>query len=352
MVESQSLMMLTDDEDAALARCETTIEGGLQTFYAVGNALAEIRDERLYRASYRAFEDYCQERWGMTRQYANKLIAAAETVENLETIVSSVPGFPLPTTESQARPLTSLAPDKQIGAWTEAVGRSGGQPTATVVEQVAKEWQQPRIVHVSPTPENTDLIGDGEDDALDPPMEPAQAADLTAASHHTHERRAHVMRVMGSSESPEWYTPQHIIDRVVKVFGEIDLDPCSNSHEAPNVPALNHYTAVDNGLLREWFGRIYMNPPYGDEIPQWVDRLVQAYEGEEINAAIALLPARVDTNWFQPLWDYALCFVKGRLRFSGAENSAPFPSVVVYLGPDVELFREAFEDIGRCGVLQ
>src|SRR5262249_22189636 len=95
-----------------------------------------------------------------------------------------------------------------------------------------------------------------------------------------------------------------------------------------------------------------MNPPYGDEIAIWVDRLIQAYEGEEIVEAIALLPARTDTKWFQSLTeieDYVLCFVTGRLRFSGAENSAPFPSVVVYMGPDVELFKKYFEGvIGFC----
>jgi hypothetical protein len=343
MVESQSVMMLTEDEDQALARCETTIEHGLQTFYAVGNALVEIRDERLYRATHRAFEDYCQERWGMTRQHANRLIAAAETVKNLEPIGSILPSYPLPTAESQIRSLTNLAPEQQIGAWTEAVGRSGGQPTAAIVEQVAKEWQPPRIVQVAPMPETADLIGDGIDDALDPPIEPAQVVDMP---------RPRVNAGLFTSATPEWYTPQHIIARVVKVFGEIDLDPCSNSREAPNVPALNHYTAADDGLAREWFGRVYMNPPYGDEIPQWVDRLVQAYEGEEINAAIALVPGRIDTNWFRPLWAYAICAVYGRLRFSGAENSAPFPSVIVYMGPDVELFKEAFEDIGHCGILR
>lgn len=350
MVTPQSLTLfdLTEDEETALDRCETTIERGLQTFYAVGNALAEIRDERLYRATYHAFEDYCQERWGIARNYANKLIAAAETVDNLGTIVP-IP----PENEAQIRPLTRLEPDQQREAWQRAVETApNGKVTAAHVEQVVREIIVPRI------PENADLIGNGVDDVLDPPMEPAQLLDLPAATHDAHERRTHIMRVMGSSESPEWYTPQHVIDRVLKVFGgEIDLDPCSNSDDPAlaNVRASRYFTQHTDGLSQPWcvrdYTRVYMNPPYGDEIPPWIDRLIEAYEDEEIGEAIALVPGRIDTAWFRPLWKYAICAVYGRLRFSGVENSAPFPSVIVYMGPNVDRFKKEFGDIGQCGVL-
>ncbi len=152
-----------------------------------------------------------------------------------------------------------------------------------------------------------------------------------------------------SSKKKEWYTPRHIIDRVIQVFGEIDLDPCSNSSDPgeANVPANDYYTQSSDGLAQQWHGRVYMNPPYGDEISAWVSRVTQAYRDSEIAEAIVLLPARTDTAWFQPLFDYPICFVRGRLKFSGAENSAPFPSAVVYLGEDVALFSEQFGDIGR-----
>ena len=70
------------------------------------DALMEIRDGRLYRAEFGTFEEYCQERWGWGRNYINKLIASAEVVENLGTIVPK-----LPATERQARPLAPLPPD-------------------------------------------------------------------------------------------------------------------------------------------------------------------------------------------------------------------------------------------------
>jgi hypothetical protein len=68
-----------------------TIKHGLQTFVDVGAALLEIRDSKLYRKEYGTFEEYCNKRWGWQRNYANKLIRAAEVVENLGTIVPILP---------------------------------------------------------------------------------------------------------------------------------------------------------------------------------------------------------------------------------------------------------------------
>ena len=70
-----------------------------------------IRDNRLYRITHRTFEAYCKGKWKMTPQYANRLVAAASSVKNLETIVSK------PTRESQVRPLTKLEPEQQKQAW-------------------------------------------------------------------------------------------------------------------------------------------------------------------------------------------------------------------------------------------
>ena len=152
-----------------------------------------------------------------------------------------------------------------------------------------------------------------------------------------------------TSDSAEWNTPSDILDRAVQCLGVIDLDPCSNTG-APNVPATTHYTATDDGLAHTWEGRVYMNPPYGDVIGEWVEKLVTSYEGGGVSAAIALVPARTDTRWFARLRDAAICCVRGRLRFSGADNSAPFPSIVAYLGPDFNHFIDCFEPIGDVWV--
>ena len=149
-----------------------------------------------------------------------------------------------------------------------------------------------------------------------------------------------------SSQSVEWYTPMHIIQSVIAVLGSVDLDPCSNSRTHPNVPARRHYTKSDDGLSKTWFGRIYVNPPYGREIAAWVQKLSSEYQAERVIEAVTLLPARTDTTWFQMLREYPRCFIHGRLKFGEAKNSAPFPSVVVYLGTELEKFHSVFSKLG------
>lgn len=154
-----------------------------------------------------------------------------------------------------------------------------------------------------------------------------------------------------SSSSAEWYTPESIIERTRQLFGgSIQLDPCSNNGEKPNVPAETVFTKNDDGLQREWFGTVYMNPPYGRVIEDWVEKLCSEYEAGRVQQAIALIPARTDTAWFRRMVNYPRLFIWGRLQFSGHENSAPFPSMVVYLGRNLDRFKKAFADMGDAYV--
>jgi phage N-6-adenine-methyltransferase len=149
-----------------------------------------------------------------------------------------------------------------------------------------------------------------------------------------------------SSDSDEWCTPPEIVTPVVRLMGAIDLDPCSNSRTQPNIPATRHFTIGDDGLAHPWNGRIYMNPPYGAQISLWVEKLTKEMAAQRVTEAIALVPARVDTSWWRRFRDYPVCFVEGRLKFGGHKNSAPFPSVVVYLGPKPADFVACFRDLG------
>lgn len=88
------------EPDAALVECEAVIERGLKSFVEVGQALARIKDEDLYKSlGYRRFEDYCRERWDLSRKRAYDLTGAYETVRQL----SPMGDIPLPTSERQAR---------------------------------------------------------------------------------------------------------------------------------------------------------------------------------------------------------------------------------------------------------
>lgn len=126
----ETLPPLTKQESKRLKDCEEAIERGLQTFYEVGSALAEIRDSRLYRISYATFEDYCQERWGMSRRRGYELIAAAAVVENVRNCAHDEPA-----NEAQARELSKLDEIAQQAVWQIAVGTADktdeGKPLVT-----------------------------------------------------------------------------------------------------------------------------------------------------------------------------------------------------------------------------
>tara|TARA_R100001594_G_scaffold64444_2_gene98732 strand:- start:2450 stop:2893 length:444 start_codon:yes stop_codon:yes gene_type:complete len=132
-----------------------------------------------------------------------------------------------------------------------------------------------------------------------------------------------------SSKTNEWSTPQWLFDELNYKYS-FTLDPCCTKE---NAKCGKYYTKEDNGLIKDWSGEIvFMNPPYGDEIPKWVQK---AYE-ESLNGAfvVCLIPARTDTSyWHDYIFPYAeVEFLRGRLKFGGGENSAPFPSAIAIFG--------------------
>lgn len=118
-----------------LTRCEETIERGTKWFYEVGAALAEIRDDKLYRRDYKTFEEYCSSRWSMSRPQAYRLIDASNVVNNLS------PMGDIFANERQVRPLVALPPEKQREAYATACKRTGGRPTEKVVREVVAEMR-------------------------------------------------------------------------------------------------------------------------------------------------------------------------------------------------------------------
>lgn len=136
----------------------------------------------------------------------------------------------------------------------------------------------------------------------------------------------HQSAVMGKDE---WLTPPWLIERL----GVFDLDPCSPVSR-PWDTARKHYSIFDNGLSKQWLGRVWCNPPYGTEAAVWLSRCA------EHGNAIALIFARTETAmFFDHVWNRAdgLLFLKGRLYFhhvSGevAKANSGAPSVLVAYG--------------------
>ena len=130
-----------------------------------------------------------------------------------------------------------------------------------------------------------------------------------------------------SSATNEWETPNFLFDELDREFN-FTLDPCAT---AKNAKCKHFYTKADDGLSRSWKNEtVFMNPPYGREIKKWMEKAYM--ESSKQTTVVCLVPARTDTQWWH---DYALQgeirFLKGRLKFNGYKNSAPFPSAIVVL---------------------
>ena len=133
------------------------------------------------------------------------------------------------------------------------------------------------------------------------------------------------LATMFSSKRPDWETPKDFFEKFNNEF-HFTLDVCATQ---ANTKCKNFFSPEDDGLSKTWNGICWMNPPYGKEISKWVKK---AYE-ESLSGTtiVGLLPARTDTKWFH---DYVLekaeiRFIKGRIKFVGSKNAAPFPSMIV-----------------------
>lgn len=134
--------------------------------------------------------------------------------------------------------------------------------------------------------------------------------------------------IMYSSHTDQWATPQIFFDKLNEEF-KFSLDPCATKE---NAKCDNYFTQEINGLLQSWEGHnVFCNPPYGKQLSQWVKKAYE--ESKKPNTLVVMLiPARTDTRYFHEyIYHKAkeIRFIKGRLKFGQAKNSAPFPSMVV-----------------------
>ncbi|MBW4512909.1 MAG: hypothetical protein KME64_41435 [Scytonematopsis contorta HA4267-MV1] len=152
-----------------------------------------------------------------------------------------------------------------------------------------------------------------------------------------------------SKASDLWYTPGDIAELMVRALVKIDLDPCAD--DGKHIPATLHYTASDDGLSKEWHGRVFMNPPYSCP-GKWMKKLQVEFEAGRVTEAIALVPAATETNWLSPfLKTNYVYFWKGRIKFLDANYqtrlSARQAHVLVYWGSNPQRFKEVFFEYGE-----
>lgn len=136
-----------------------------------------------------------------------------------------------------------------------------------------------------------------------------------------------------SSQTTHWSTPIELFQSIHSKIN-FTVDVCADT---TNYKLKHYYTEKVDGLAQDWSKDVcWCNPPYGKTIKDWIEKAYnEAKKGSKI---VMLLPARTDTKWFH---DYIyrnelaeIVFIKGRLKFSGCKNSAPFPSMLVYFNID------------------
>ena len=320
---------LSIQETNELERCEIVIKQGLETFVEVGQALMTIRDKRLYRIKYGTFEDYCRDKWGVSRIHAHRLIESTGVIANL------LPIGNIPQTESQARPLTKLEPEIQREAWAQVVEETKGNPqsiTAKKVSAIAEEWK-PVNEELKQAKKEPLFQADSEKEII----ERAKQNKLIHVSHN--------------SGNNEWYTPSRYIESARIVMGGIGLDPATSEIANERVKADCIFTEKTNGLTQVWFGNIWMNPPYSSSL---IGDFIEKLQTEEFEQAIVLVNNATETKWGNKLLSIAdaVCFHKGRIRYlkpDGTLKDSPLQGqMFAYLGANIKLFIDEFSKYGVC----
>ena len=153
-----------------------------------------------------------------------------------------------------------------------------------------------------------------------------------------------------NNKTVDWYTPPSIFELLNLEF---DLDPCQPEQKIPWIPAKKHYHIGDDGLKQPWFGRVWLNPPYGKNTPAWLEKMHAHRNG------VVLVFARTDCRWYH---DYiakanAILFLKGRIKFVDGlgvtgGSGAGCGSMLVAWGNDSVNALIEMEDYGHLVIIK
>lgn len=154
--------------------------------------------------------------------------------------------------------------------------------------------------------------------------------------------------ILSNSGNNERYTPKEYIDAARLVMGSIDLDPASSELANKVVQAKKIYTAEDDGLIQDWYGNIWLNPPYAkDLLPKFADKFAES----SFNQAIVLVHNATETKWFAKFIckASAVVFPTGRVdcKTPGENHCQPLQgSAFIYSGNNPDEFMKVFKPFG------
>lgn len=149
----------------------------------------------------------------------------------------------------------------------------------------------------------------------------------------------------------DYYTNEIIITAALEVCGHFDLDPAS--HPIANgrfIRAKQIYTIHDNGLLHEWAGNVWCNPPF-NVWHEWTPKIMSEWKrGEIVNLFVLMATRSTSAKSNAALFNtcHGLCITNGRIPFWGP-MATPSPDdghIIAYFGPHIEQFIESFKRVG------
>lgn len=143
-------------------------------------------------------------------------------------------------------------------------------------------------------------------------------------------------------------TPREFHRPVAQAVGGFDLDPASGAEQHPT--AETRWTKDDDGLSRQWFGTVWLNPPFTKK-DRWIRKARSALADDDVDTIVVLLPVDTSAGWFHehvaPAAE-AVCFVEGRLSFDGVDGAPNFGVMLVVMG---ECPRELLDVLDSKGAV-
>lgn len=283
---------------------------------------------RTHRKTHRLTQGALATQAGITVPTVRLLESTRGTLASWDAVLAAlkleVTGRNLPAAETLGRSIAALRRSRGFNQRQLADLAEVTQPTITALER----------------------HGRGRLEILDRILVRLGAGAYLAASD---ERKAFYTHAGNASMSLAWETPPEILAALYTVFRRFDLDPCSPRRTRPPVKARMHYTLEDDGLSLPWHGVVFVNPPYGRQLAAWIAKASGEVTSGNARTVVALIPARTDTTyWHRHIAGKAdIYFLRGRLRFGGTEQSAPFPSAIAVWGADaatLEKLDQAFPE--------
>lgn len=131
----------------------------------------------------------------------------------------------------------------------------------------------------------------------------------------------------------ECHTPVDLVDDLTQAVGGFDLDPCSGAEPEPIAP--KRYTKDDDGLAHDWEGKVFVNPPYERYvIDEWAEKIREEATRDAVDLIVALVPARVNTNWWHDFADDAdfAYLLYNRLKFGDYNKTGRYPYAILVFG--------------------